>query len=358
VTESFGTVKASGFNHDLTRYPLRGAHAAVACASCHDEKRAWGPRPKFGRCDDCHTDAHNGLATLGGQPADCAACHDVRDFAPSTYTTAQHQKSPYPLEGAHATAKCERCHTRAAAGSAAAMPLGRARVALRPARATCVDCHADPHAGRFDVPMPGANGRTLPARACRDCHAMTAFSPSTYDEIAHRTCQFPLTGAHRATPCQVCHAELKAPASRSTLRAAAASMRPLRFEGRFRACADCHASPHGDQFAARRDQGACDACHGVEAFAPAAKFVHNRDSGYELEGAHARAACAACHPSQPGPDGRPRVLYRPLPTKCEGCHGVTTPALPPKSSSSRAVPHRRPAGALFTIHEVNHDASR
>ncbi len=357
-TESFKQIKSSGFNHDLTKYPLRGAHVAVACASCHDEKKAWGPRPKFARCMDCHTDAHGGLATLAGQPSDCAGCHDVKGFDKTTYTAAQHLKSPYPLEGAHAKAPCETCHAKAAAGTPAAAPLGRARVALRPAHAACVDCHADPHAGRFTQPIPVPGGKAIAPRACRDCHTMAAFSPSTYDEIAHRTCVFPLTGAHRATPCQVCHAELKAPASRSTLKAAAASMRPLRFEGKYRVCADCHTSPHGRQFDARKDKGACESCHGVDAFTPASKFVHNRDSAYKLEGAHAKAACASCHIPQTGADGKPVVTYRPMSSKCEDCHGVTTPALPETKRSSSVVPHDRPALFAFTTHEVSHAQDR
>ncbi len=357
-TDGFHQIKASGFNHDLTKYPLRGRHAGVACASCHDEKKAFGPKPKFARCTDCHTDAHGGLATLAGQPADCAACHDLKGFDQTTYTAAQHQKSPYPLDGAHARAACEKCHAKAAAGSTAAATLGRARVALRPAKGACVDCHTDPHQNRFAQSIPAPNGRTITPKACRDCHSMVRFSPSTYDEIAHRTCVFPLTGAHRATPCQACHAELRAPVSRGTLKADAASMRTLRFEGKYRLCVDCHTSPHGKQFDGRKDKGACDGCHGVDAFAPATRFVHNRDSAYKLDGAHAKAACASCHAPQPGPDGRPMVIYKPLSSKCEDCHGITTPALPDPKRSSSAVPHGRPSLFAFTTHEVTHAPSR
>lgn len=354
VTESFSTIQSAGVDHSLTRYPLKGAHAAVKCAQCHDEKTAFGPKPKFGRCADCHADVHAGKATLAAAVVDCASCHDVKAFAPSTYTAAQHQKSPYPLEGAHAAAKCEKCHTRAAAGSATA-ELGKARVQLRPAKAQCVDCHHDPHGGRFAATSPASGARP---RACRDCHTMRGFRPSTYDEVAHKTCAFVLAGAHRATPCQACHAELQAPVSRGTLRADAASMRTLRFEATFRVCADCHTSPHGEQFAERRDRGACEACHGVEAFTPASKFVHDRDSAYKLEGAHARAACVACHAPQAFPDGKTRIVYRPLPTTCEGCHGVITPAIPETSRSSSAISPDRPAHRLLATHEVHHVPTR
>ena len=33
-TEGWHTIIPSGFNHDLTRYPLRGMHAGVACTAC------------------------------------------------------------------------------------------------------------------------------------------------------------------------------------------------------------------------------------------------------------------------------------------------------------------------------------
>jgi hypothetical protein len=214
---------------------------------------------------------------------------------------------------------------------------GRARVRLRPPHGACTECHADPHGGRF-----AAGGEHPRPAGCVACHDVARFRPSNVDVAAHAAFTFKLEGAHRATPCQACHAELRAAPAASTL-AGARGARRLIFRERARACADCHESPHGDQFAARRDHGACEACHGLEAFVPAARFDHNRDSSYRLEGAHARARCASCHRPTTDAAGKRRVLYRPTPTRCESCH--STPPSGPLGKTSRAVPH----GASTTL---------
>jgi Cytochrome c7 and related cytochrome c len=138
-TESFHTIRAAGFDHDKTRYPLRGRHATVACARCHDPKLGgWGEKPAFASCTSCHRDAHAGTATRAGKVVDCASCHDVSGFAHSTYTVTDHARTAYALDGAHARAACEGCHTKAT-GSAAVASVGSARVLLRlTARASTV----------------------------------------------------------------------------------------------------------------------------------------------------------------------------------------------------------------------------
>jgi hypothetical protein len=355
TTEGWHTITPSGFNHDLTRYPLRGRHAGLACEKCHDPKVPGSQKPKFALCTDCHSDAHAGTATLAGKAVDCASCHDVKGFRPSTYTVAAHAASAYPLEGAHARAACDACHVRRAAGSPGAAVLGRALVVMRPRRAACVDCHADPHAGRFRAPSPRAK-----ADDCRTCHGMEAFRPSKYDTRMHDGAAFKLQGAHQAVPCVACHDELKARPAAGSLLADAASMRPLRFESPRQACVDCHANPHGEQFAHRKDRGACEGCHDLAAFAPASKFDHDRDSQYKLEGAHRRTPCKSCHETKPAANGKPFVVYRPVPTRCEACHAAGVPdtlSVPKKSS---LVPARTDARDLvmLTTREVDHGTLR
>lgn len=311
-TESFSSIIESGFDHDRTRYPLRGRHAGLECASCHDPQRAWGKKPAFSNCGSCHQDAHAGQATIGGRAADCASCHRVEGFSPSTFTTAQHARTAYPLAGAHLAAACASCHEKAPAGEAAA--LGAARVRMKPRHEACTDCHVDPHRGRF------TSGPRASASGCASCHGMERFRPSAMNVALHALSTFPLLQAHRAVPCQACHTALQMPPSPTTLRAGAARARDLRFEEGAARCARCHANPHGDQFAARADKGACESCHDAVAFAPAAHFDHERHSGFRLEGAHERTACASCHPSVRGSDGAARVVYRPISSRCESCH--------------------------------------
>ena len=342
--EDFHSIKKAGFNHDLTRYPLRGKHASLECASCHDPKTAWGKKPPFERCGSCHRDAHAGLATLAGKPADCAACHRVDGFHPSTFTVAQHKSSRYPLEGAHAAAECGACHVRRAESAAVVAALGVARVEMRPPHGACTECHNDPHGGRFV-----AGGERPHAEGCLACHSMGAFRPSRVDIALHAKYSFPLEGAHRAVPCQACHAELTAAPAASSLKAAA-HPRVLRFAESKRACASCHENPHGDQFAKRADRGACESCHGADAFAPASRFDHTRDASFKLDGAHARVACAACHRSERLASGKTRMIYRPVPGRCVDCHAPGSTS--PRRTSNRIGPDAVPS--LLTSWEASH----
>jgi hypothetical protein len=320
-TENFKVINKGGFNHDLTKYPLKGKHAAVACAKCHDPKLgAAGQKPKFALCTDCHKDAHNGTATLAGKVVDCASCHSVEGFDQPTYTAAMHARSAYPLVGKHASADCSRCHVKKPAESPAAKALGTARVSIRPKYANCTTCHGDPHKGRFEL-----TGARPKKKGCLTCHSMDGFHPSIYDGIMHADCVFPLHGAHMATPCQACHEELKGEPAKATLVANLAQMRPLWFDNPRRVCVDCHASPHGVQFSQRKDKGACQVCHGDESFVPASKFDHDRDSAFKLEGAHAKTPCASCHVSQKNAAGKTVVIYRPTPKRCESCHATGVP---------------------------------
>jgi hypothetical protein len=261
---------------------------------------------------------------VAGKAADCAACHDVTGFTPSTFTVAQHAASAYPLEGAHARVECARCHTHVSAGDPAAARLGTARVAMRPPHDRCTPCHTDPHQGRF------TSGPRARKDGCVACHGMTAFRPSGFDAAAHASSGFPLEGAHRATPCVGCHASLKTPATGATAnRALPLDDAPLTCEG-------CHKNPHGGQFAARKDKGACAGCHDTDAFAPAARFDHTRDARFKLDGAHARAACVACHRPTRDTDGVVRVRYRPTPTACSACHA--SQPVPPSGGKSSSLP--------------------
>lgn len=316
-TSGWSQVREEGFDHGRTRFPLLGRHRNVSCASCHSTKTAWGKRPAFARCDACHVDAHAGKALLAGAAADCAACHDVHGFARSTMPRAAHQQTGYPLEGAHRTTDCASCHTRAPAGPATVASLGPSRVRLDPAHETCTDCHGDPHRGRF----ASAHSSLRDTGSCASCHDMTHFVPSRYDAQRHARSGYPLAGAHLLTPCSACHGELTGKAATATLVADSSRMRSLRFVDPRRRCAECHANPHGRQFDGRAEAAACDACHDLAAFAPAARFDHTRDAGFPLEGGHAKTACTACHKPAKDPDGVVRVRWKPVARSCEACHG-------------------------------------
>jgi hypothetical protein len=244
----------------------------------------------------------------------------VTGWTPSTFTVAAHATTRFRLEARHVDIACGACHSVKRARLAplpAAATLGRGGVRFRLAELECVSCHVDPHQGRF---TPGG---ARPARGgCLACHTGRSFATSTVDVAAHGGYAFKLEGAHRAVPCVACHAELKRPAAASTLIGVRWMGAPLSFTVRAPGCVACHDNPHGDQFAGRPGGGdGCDSCHGLEAFAPASRFDHDRDTKLPLRGGHANVPCARCHREVTGRGAVRLVRYRPVSTRCESCHG-------------------------------------
>ncbi|HPF36578.1 MAG TPA: hypothetical protein P5571_00690 [Candidatus Krumholzibacteria bacterium] len=278
TTASWAVAGAVGFDHDRTRYPLRGRHAALACDRCHGGDRA---RPAFDACIDCHRDQHDGAARGRPDLRRCDECHDVQGFRPSRYPFARHADSAFPLAGAHQAVACDQCHRRDA-GTA---------FALRLPHGDCTACHADPHG-----PAPEAG------RACTGCHGVESWRPATFDHASTGTV---LTDAHARAACRACHA-------------GAAPDDAPRFAATPTACAACHQDIHAGQFAADDAPPACDRCHVTRDWF-AERFDHERDSRFALRGGHERVACDRCHQPLEGPDAR-SLRFKPVATACEACH--------------------------------------
>jgi hypothetical protein len=317
--------------HRNTKYPLEGKHQAVACGTCHRKETSatlpphalWGTsrvviRPASARCLDCHQDDHGGQLTARPDKGDCGACHEVKGWTPSRFDQAQHAKTRLPIGQRHLEIACRACHGEDRKGLPAlakTVTVGKAGFLFHVVETDCAACHTDPHRGRFT-----ARGARAKAAGCAACHDARAFRPSTADVATHQSFGFPLDGAHRATPCMACHAEMKTvPPRRSSLVAAGTVFPALAFTAKT-ACGDCHETPHGTQFASRKDAGKCDACHGTDDFAPAARFDHNRDASFSLKGAHERVPCSECHPVDTSSRDPRRLVFRPVSGKCESCH--------------------------------------
>lgn len=323
-TSGFGSVDRRGFDHDRTRYPLRGKHRGISCAGCHrDFGSAAGRKPAFVTCASCHADPHAGTATLAKRAADCGSCHGVEGWTPSTLTVTQHRETGYPLEGRHRQVACAACHLKRPPGVPAAR-LGSAGVLMRPASARCLDCHADPHgnelAGRSDAD-------------CVTCHAVDGWKPSTFGPEAHARLRLRLEGRHREIACSACHAASRSglpPIRAAALGKAAVALRVQEIE-----CAACHTDPHEGRFRAAPPAGGladCATCHDARRFRPAtvSATAHER-LGFALEGAHGAVPCVGCHRELERPQprasslvlARPRqtaVKLAPLGARCANCH--------------------------------------
>jgi len=131
------------FDHALTRLPLLGKHAQIACAGCHADKTF---AAKGAACASCHEDKHH-LGTLG-TPAACGSCHNAADW--KVWAFDHDRQTRFRLEGRHKGLICSACHSRpgdpAKQGSA------------------CIDCHRrdDRHRGGF-------------GEDCARCHVTTGF---------------------------------------------------------------------------------------------------------------------------------------------------------------------------------------
>mgnify|MGYP001463885318 FL=1 len=297
-------------------------------------------------CADCHADAHGGQLGPWPERGTCERCHTDASWKPSTYSIAAHATLKVTLEGRHGAIPCAACHALSRPGLPLATKteaLGSAHLLLKVPETECVSCHVDPHAGRYAEGSESTPAFAA-AKGCRTCHDLRSFRPSLVDVAAHEHFSFALGGGHRAAPCVTCHAEMKAVRATSTLSLSAKGVAPLPFAARrSAACGTCHQNPHGTQFAARKDRGACESCHGVDVFAPATLFDHERDAAFSLKGAHIKVACAGCHKAAPAPAparapatarGATRttapaainlVMYRGLSSKCESCHAGKLP---------------------------------
>lgn len=275
---------ASGFDHSLTAFPLKGKHREVECIECHEVQERNGK--KFQRfsgvahnnCTDCHEDPHNNRF---GQ--NCTQCHTEQSFhIVKGMENFNHDKTDFPLEGLHKTVDCESCHKE---NYTTPIP-----------HRNCMDCHADYHEGQFTK----ASGPV----DCADCHTVNGFESYTFTLERHQQTDFPLEGAHMATPCFACH--LKDGAEKWQFRDIGES------------CNDCHEDIHETHIDEKYYPDAdCKSCHNLNRW-NLVEFDHDL-TGYTLEGAHREQSCRDCHFVEKE-DGDTQQRFGELTTACTECH--------------------------------------
>lgn len=277
-------VPTANFDHNTTKYPLRGAHMKVDCKECHqNEKDGEGEFAKyvnipFAQCTDCHEDYHEGR--LGSK---CTSCHSIWDWKISDAASSfDHNTTRYPLLGQHEELECKSCHEN----GYQAMPF-----------ANCTDCHEDYHQGDFTDDYGAITD-------CKECHSVEQpFTYSTYGLMEHQQSNYPLEGAHLATPCTSCHMTEESNWSFS-------------FESND--CLTCHENVHEDFLKdSYTENNGCVTCHNTERWS-LISFDHSQ-TNYALEGLHTQVNCKECHL----PDGLESQIFAPLETDCISCHEDT-----------------------------------
>ena len=262
-------------DHAGLGFPLRGAHAAAGCRTCH-RGGAFAGAPRA--CSACHPDVRH----RGRFGTDCASCHD--ETAWSRTGRFDHARTGFRLERGHAGVGCVRCHG----------PDGL-RLAGAPAPTACQTCHAPPHGAQF-------------GDRCTACHTTSSFHAIPPFDHAART-DFALELRHAALPCLSCHDARRRPTIN-------------------RACRTCHGDPHrgGNAFD-------CADCHRADRWR-IVRFDHDL-TAYPLVGRHRIAACGGCH-TNPTWTGvrtdcvachaldRPHTADHAGEITCEDCHTTTT----------------------------------
>jgi hypothetical protein len=220
---------------------------------------------------------------------------------------AFHDKTKFPLKGAHLDVECRACHG----------PFPGERAKFKGLQfEKCVDCHPDGHEGQLGDP------KKMPD--CDECHGLDGFQPVKFGVDMHEGTRYPLTGAHTAVACDACHTATPALAKaiprpveamlKKKHRKELFSFAALAYVKAFDKCEACHADEHKGQFA--DEKKGCASCHQVARWS-SLKFNHDTDSRYPLTGAHAKVECQKCHyPAEKGLS----VKYRPLETGCKSCH--------------------------------------
>ncbi len=285
-----GWKPATRFDHNNAKFVLTGKHKSVLCEKCHKSKsEPANPQDtlfaqftgiSFQACTDCHRDAHQGK--LG---ANCTGCHTTESWKSSNRANFDHNRTKFPLLGKHAGLSCEKCHKP-----------GQPFAGLQYDK--CRACHEDYHRGEF--------ARRPAAGACEECHTVEGFRPAKFTIEQHQECEYPLTGAHLAVPCDLCHRDAKDKSAR------------VRFAFAATDCEACHGDPHQGSQKLISDAKTCEGCHKTEGWGQVA-FDHNKTK-FPLIGKHAGAACRNCHSADPASFDPATMKFVLTNYACADCH--------------------------------------
>ena len=270
------------FNHNRTKFPLKGKHRSIKCADCHNMNVAlvslFQDKNGIGNndCKSCHEDVHNDKF---GQ--DCAFCHNEKSWLTVDTDGFNHNLTDFKLVGQHQRVDCKQCHTESLTA-----PL---------AHNTCTSCHQDYHEGDFV--------KNNESPDCASCHNEQGFEPSTYTLEEHNLSDFPLEGAHLATPCFACHLQED----------------KWRFKEIGERCVDCHDDVHEGYISSTYYPAQkCESCHVVDNWTDN-RFDHTL-TDFALEGKHQEATCMDCHGAEEAQLENRYEGFNDVSSDCATCH--------------------------------------
>lgn len=318
--------KEARFDHDTTKFPLKGKHADVKCVDCHKNNN-YKETPR--NCYACHKGIDDRKGHKGTYGEKCETCHNDKQWKPSTFNHDTDTK--YALRGKHQKVVCKDCHTgnlykdkitqecyachkkddkhKESLGKDCAschteknwkdipkFDHDKSNFPLmgKHAKAECKDCHKtqqykDAPKDCYSCHAAEDKHKLNLGKSCGDCHNAQDWK-STADRFKHDRTRFPLRNAHAATSvkCVACHKNLES--FRNT---------PLD-------CLSCHKKDdkHQGSLGAK-----CENCHTDKSW-KGANFDHGL-SRFPLTGRHVTVACKGCHETS---------RYKETPRDCYSCH--------------------------------------
>ncbi|MBI3193341.1 MAG: hypothetical protein HYZ34_02615, partial [Ignavibacteriae bacterium] len=259
--------------HQQTRFPLLGNHAFVTCESCHERTSSNHFAGTPLECIACHQKEYQSTATPSHEqvkfPIDCNQCHTVTASWSSGF---DHNRTTFPLTGAHQTTICSECHVE---NKFVNLP------------SDCYSCHAQHFA---EAQSPNHEAAEL-SYDCTLCHTTSVWKPSTFE---HSATAFPLTGKHFTTECQACH-------------------KNGNYNLTYSNCVQCHQTDFQQATNPNHQTSGfnqnCQSCHSTSNW-ETTTFDHSTTI-FALTGAHQVVLCSSCHTNN---------NYQLTYSKCYQCH--------------------------------------
>lgn len=312
-----GKVLAASFDHDATRFPLRGFHRFVECETCHVNGRFKGTPME---CRACHSGSSS-IPGGGKSPKhiattdNCEACHRTQDWTQlvrvdhgevlGSCAQCHNGQSAAGKPAAHiqTTAACDSCHNT--------LSWTMTRFDHSGISANCSSCHNG-------VAATGKHATHLQTTAeCDTCHSTRAWTPAGFDHSGVTgTCSSchngaTATGKHQnhlitSAECDTCHSTV--------------AWTPAQFDhtGVTGNCAACHngttaTGKNSGHFVTNRD---CAECHGVNSWS-VLSYTH-QSAAYP--GNHrSQLACDDCHIGNVETNVWRQPAYQP---DCAACHAA------------------------------------
>jgi hypothetical protein len=314
----------ASFDHSKTAFPLKGAHIAVECvtchlngvlkgtpkqcAACHNGTLALGKPanhlPSIATCDTCHTNTlsfGNAPMNHAGIASNCTNCHNGQTFygvTPVSKTSIHMSTAPGQdcvachrsfvsfagasfIHPANASGNCYSCH---GTGSSGAMPENASHVPT--GSASCDACHKSTTVGGFAVFSMGTAGHTAlgvsSASDCTSCHT------GSYFGVTAKPAAHPATNPANEN-CADCH-------NNFTSFGSASYVHPGSTAGQ---CYTCHGTGTGGAMVENATHAptgttSCDACHTSTVSGGFASFTMGT-AGHTALGVSMASDCTTCH---------------------------------------------------------------